>query len=200
MGFATFAAARDAFYVSALLMGLATGFALRILRTQKNRDALVTGVLYLFSLAVFAVASVLVLSRGAVLYDRGLFRMALCITVFVAVCVLFPVRAAFPAVIIAGIVTVWAGAAFWRFPRNPDPEKAVQVAARSGDLIPVIGGEIRYLDKEPASGLFFREEFAILSPTKNRLVFSYISSREIWPVLGQNKGLSTRCAEPIEGD
>jgi hypothetical protein len=187
MNFVTFAVARDAFYVSALLMGLAIGFALRILKTQKHRSVLVTGVFYLFSLAILVAAFVLIFSRGAVLYDSALVRAALCIIGFVTFCVFFPVPAAFPAIILAGAVTVWAGIVFWRFPRNPDPEKTVQIATQCGDLIPVIGGDIRYLDKEPANGIFFREEFAILTPAKNRLIFSYVSNREVWPALSQNK-------------
>jgi hypothetical protein len=178
MTFTTFAQARDAFYVSALLMGLAIGFALRILKTRKRRSVLATGVLYLFSIAVLVTTFVLILSWGAVLYDRELVRAVLCIIGVTAVCVLFPIQAAFPAVLIAGLLTVWTAIIFWQFPRKPDPEKAVQIAVHSGDLIPVIGGEIRYFDREPASGLFFHEEFAILSPAKNRLVFSFVSNRE----------------------
>jgi vacuolar-type H+-ATPase subunit I/STV1 len=179
MSFATFATARDMFYVSALLMGLALGFALRILKKGKHRSVLITGVLYLFSLAVLVTTFVLILSRGAVFYDQGLVLIALCIFGLTAICVFFPIPTAFPAIIIAGILAVWIGAAFWRFPREPDSQRTVQIAVRSGDLIPLIGGEIRYLDKEPANGLFFHEEFAILSPAKNRLVFSFVSSREI---------------------
>jgi vacuolar-type H+-ATPase subunit I/STV1 len=179
MHFATFAVARDMFYISALLMGLALGFALRILKKGKHRGALITGVLYLFSLAVLFAAFVLILSRGAVLYDRELVRIALCIIGLTAICVYFPIPTAFPAIITAGILIVWTGAVFWRFPREPDSHRTVQTAVRSGDLIPLIGGEIRYLDKEPANSLFFHEEFAILSPAKNRLVFSFVSSREI---------------------
>jgi hypothetical protein len=179
MRFATFAAARDAFYVSALLMGLAVGFALRILKMRGHRDALVTTVMYLFSAALLAWALVLILSRGAVLYDTDLLRAALCIACFTVLCVWFPVQAAYPAVMIAGIFIVWAGFAFWRYPQEPDPRQNIQIAVRSGDLIPVIGGQIRYLDREPASTPFFREEFAILSPVKNRLVFSFVPDREI---------------------
>jgi hypothetical protein len=177
MRFATFAIARDAFYMSALFLGLATGFALRVFKTRERKNALITATLYLFSLGVLTATFILVLSQGAVLYDRGLVLAALCIAGFTALCVFFPVPAAFPAIIIAGVVTVWAGAVFWRFPREPDPAKAVQTAVRCGDLLPVIGGEVRYLDREPANGIFFREEFAILSPAKNRLVFSFVSNR-----------------------
>ncbi|MDR1469929.1 MAG: hypothetical protein LBT00_11630 [Spirochaetaceae bacterium] len=178
MLFGTFAVARDAFYGAALLMGLAVGFALRVLKTRRHRDVLVTGVMYLFSLALFVTALVLILSHGAVLYEGGLVRVALFIAVFTAVCVFFPIPAAFPAIIIAGLFVVWAGAAFWRYPTEPDPQKSVQTAVRSGDLLPIIGGEIRYFDREPANGLLFHEEFAILSPAKNRLVFSFVSNRD----------------------
>ena len=176
--FGTFAAARDTFYGAALLVGLAVGFALRILKTRRYRDALVTGVLYLFSAALLATASVLIFSRGAVLYEDGLIYAVLFIAVFTAVCVFFPIQAAFTAVIAAGVFVVWVGAAFWRYPTEPDPQKSVQVAVRSGDLFPLIGGETRYFDQEPASSLLFREEFAVLSPAKNRLVFSFVSNRE----------------------
>jgi hypothetical protein len=178
MMFDTFAAARDAFYGAALLMGLAVGFALRILKTQRRRDVLVTGVIYLFSLALFVMALVLVLSHGAVLYEGGLVRVALFIAMWTTICVFFPIQAAFPAVIIAGAVVVWVAVAFWRHPDEPNPQQSVQTAVRGGDLIPIIGGETRYFDREPANSLLFREEFAILSPAKNRLVFSFVSNRE----------------------
>jgi lysylphosphatidylglycerol synthetase-like protein (DUF2156 family) len=178
MVFGTFAAARDTFYGSALLMGLAVGFALRILKARRHRDVLVTGVMYLFSLALFVTALVLILSHGAVLYERGLVRVALFIVIGTAICAFFPVQAAFPAVIIAGVLVVWAAAVFWQYPKDPDPQKSVQVAVRSGDLLPIIGGEIRYFDREPANSLLFREEFAILSPAKNRLAFSFVLNRE----------------------
>jgi hypothetical protein len=178
MSFATFAAARDAFYLSALVMGLALGFALRILKTHRHRSALITGVLYLFSFALLVTTFVLAFSNGAVLYDRALLLAALCFAGFTTVCVLFPVQAAYPAVIIAGLLTVWIAVMFWRYPKSPDPEKTVQIAVRCGDLIPVIGGETRYLDKKPVNSLVFREEFAILSPAKNRLVFSFVTNRE----------------------
>jgi uncharacterized membrane protein (UPF0136 family) len=189
MLFGTFAAARDAFYGSALLMGFAVGFALRILKARRHRDVLVTAVLYLFSLALFVATLVLVFSHGAVLYESGLVRTALFIAAFTALCVFFPVQAAFPAVIIAGVFIVWAGAAFGRHPKEPDPQKSVQVAVHSGDLLPIIGGEIRYFDREPANSLLFREEFAILSPAKNRLVFSFVSDREPLSSALKNKKL-----------
>jgi hypothetical protein len=178
MSFATFATARDAFYVSSLFLGLATGFTLRIFKTREHKNVLITATLYLFSLGVFAAMFVVVLSQGTVLYDCGLVRAALCIAGFTAFCVFFPVSVAFPAILIAGVVTVWAGAVFWRFPHEPDPGKVVQTAIRCGDLVPLIGGEIRYLDREPTNSIFFHEEFAILSPAKNRLVFSYVSNHE----------------------
>jgi hypothetical protein len=179
MHFATFAVARDAFYAAALLMGLALGFALRVLKTPEYRSVLVTGTLYLFSAALLAITIVLVMSQGAVVYDRGLVRAALCIMGLTVVCVFFPVPVGFPAVIATGILIVWAGVVFWRYPHEPNPQKTVQTAVRCGDLIPAIGGEVRYLDREPVNGLFFREEFAILSPAKNRLAFSFVSNREI---------------------
>jgi hypothetical protein len=181
MMFSTFAAARDAFYGAALLVGLAVGFALRILKTRRNRGVLVTGVMYLFSLALFVTALVLIFSKGAVLYEDGLVRVALFIAVLTAVCVFFPVQVAFPTVIIAGVVVVWAAAAFWRYPTEPDSQKSVQIAVQGGDLLPLIGGEIRYFDREPANSLLFREEIAILSPAKNRFVFSFVSNRETYP-------------------
>jgi hypothetical protein len=189
MSFATFATARDALYVSALFLGLAIGFTLRIFKTREHKSVLITATLYLFSLGVFAATVVIVLSQGAVLYDCGLVLTAFCIAGFTAFCVFFPVTAAFPAILIAGVVTVWAGAVFWRFPREPDPEKTAQTAIRCGDLVPVIGGEIRYLDREPAHSLFFHEEFAILSPAKNRLVFSFVSNRESLSSAGRNEGV-----------
>jgi vacuolar-type H+-ATPase subunit I/STV1 len=176
--FSTFAAARDAFYGAALLVGLAVGFALRILKGRKYRNMLVTGALYLFSLALFVTAVVFIFSRGAVLYDRDLVRVALSIAGFTVICVLFPVTAAYPAVMIAGALVVWVGIVFWRYPREPDPQKNVQIAVRCGDLIPLIGGETRYFDREPDDSPLFREEFAILSPAKNRLVFSFVSNRK----------------------
>jgi hypothetical protein len=183
--FGTFAAARDAFYGAALLMGLAVGFALRILKTRRHRDVLVTGVMHLFSLALFVTALVLVFSQGAVLYEGGLVRVALFIAVLTVICVFFPVQAAFPAVIIAGVFVVWTAVMFWQYPKEPDSQKSVQVAVRSGDLLPIIGGETRYFDREPANRLLFREEFAILSPAKNRLVFSFVSNRESPPSLSR---------------
>jgi hypothetical protein len=187
MLFGTFAAARDAFYGAALLMGLAIGFALRILKTRRRRDVLVTGVIYLFSLALFVTTLVLIFSQGAVLYEGGLVGVALFIAVCTAICVFFPVQAAFPAVIITGVFVVWAAAAFWRYPKEPDLQKSVQVAVYSGDLLPVIGGETRYFDREPANSLLFREEFAILSPAKNRLVFSFVSTRKSLSSVLKNK-------------
>jgi hypothetical protein len=178
MLFGTFAAARDAFYVSALLMGLSVGFALSTLKTRRRRAGVITGSMYLFSIALFFTTFVLILSRGAVLRDGELVRAALSIAAFAVVCALFPIQMAFPAFIIAGALVVWTGVEFRRYPQEPNPHKPVQVAVRSGDLLPIIGGEIRYLDREPDNGLLFREEFAVISPTKHRFVFSFVSNQE----------------------
>jgi hypothetical protein len=182
MTFVSFAAARDMFYLGAALVGVALGFLLRAFRVRGDgrwRGAQVTLSMYLFSAAIFVMALALVFSRGAALYDGGLIRMVLCVIGVSALCVFFPIHVGFPMVILLGALIVWAGAVFWRFPTTPVPERSFQTAVRAGDLLPIIGGGVRYLPREPGAGVLFREEFAILSPAKHRLVFSFVANQGI---------------------
>ena len=179
MTFSTFMAARDAWYAAALLLGAAAGWSLRAFFTRSRHTAFGTFVLYFISAAVFAAACVLIFSRGAVLYDGALVRISLCIFGLAALGAAFPLYAGWPLTTLAGVAVIWAGVVFLRHPSLPDPMREGEVAVHSGDLIPVIGGEVRYFPAEPDGLPLFREEFAVLSPSKHRLVFSFIAGERI---------------------
>jgi hypothetical protein len=209
--FKDFFQARDFFYCASLALGLSTGLLLKYLfkaRSWKKPGGLLTASLFCLSGAFFVVTIVTMLSNGAVFFDIALCYCAIVITTIGLISALFPRAVAFPVFLALGVIFVFTAFFFLRFPRydgrvpfaaysltrgaksidlSPGEELVYELEVlRSGDLLPIIGGEERLrvyslrLDYKTLVGLpplkpciFLREEYARLSPSKHRTAFSY---------------------------
>jgi hypothetical protein len=175
-----------------------------------------TIILYLLSAAIFAVAVLTAVSKGSVYSDAGLFRIALFVAAAAFAGSAFPLWAGVPLIILGGAASVWLGAVFLRLPAAPADKAFLaaaesaylrssaeetgwlppeQVLIRAGDLIPVVGGQIRYSRHAPSAAqsvfqkLFIEEDF-YFSANRRRLRFSFIdysnppkmSVANLWPV------------------
>jgi hypothetical protein len=119
MDFSNFSIARDFLYVSGALMGVALGYVLTFFRkgvSIRSQNRRLTVVLCVFSGVLAAFSAALVVSAGEILSSGGLFLAAgLCVPVF-ALAVFFPRTVAYPLILAGGLLTVWLGHAFLRFP------------------------------------------------------------------------------------
>jgi hypothetical protein len=111
--------ARDLLYAGGALTGVVLGYVLSFLRgglSTRSRNRRLTLVLFVFSGALAALSTAIVLSPGEIFAARGLFLLAgLCVPVF-ALTVLFPRTAAYPLILAGGLLVVWLGYSFLRFP------------------------------------------------------------------------------------
>jgi hypothetical protein len=114
-----FSVARDLLYLSGALMGIALGYLLTMFRrntTSRSRNRRITTVLFIFSGVVIAFSAAVASSFGDIFSITGLFLAAgICIPVF-ALAVCFPRAAAYPLILAGGLLVVWLGYSFLRFP------------------------------------------------------------------------------------
>lgn len=119
MGFENFALARDLLYLTFALMGAALGCALHYFRKKPKapfRNRMISFGLVLLSGALVSFTVAIVITNGAIL--RAFFLLipaGILALVFVLAC-RFPKAAAFPLIVLAGVVTIWIGFSCFRFP------------------------------------------------------------------------------------
>jgi hypothetical protein len=119
MDFNAFAQSRDLLCLSGVFTGLAAGCLLSHFRTGMSRRSRNRGIvlsLLCFSGTVAALAAAIIVSLGAIFKDGGVIAAALfCIPVFTLI-VRFPRTVAYPLILAGGLVVVWLGYTFLRFP------------------------------------------------------------------------------------
>jgi hypothetical protein len=111
--------ARDLLYAGGALTGIVLGYALSFFRrdmTTRSRNRRLALVLFVFSGALAAFAAAIVLFPREIFAVGGLLLLVgLCVPVF-ALAVLFPRAAAYPLILAGGLLAVWLGYSFLRFP------------------------------------------------------------------------------------
>jgi hypothetical protein len=160
MEFEHYAAARDLLYLSALFAGAGLGCILsgfRINSTLRFRSRAITLAFCLFSGLVVALAGALVYSNGLVVFEKSLYiPMAIAMGLMV-LAVRFPRAAGFPLILVSGLVVIWIGYSYLRFPQLDTGEfflasitnegkglYAVRIAAAKGPASSV-GGSSRMI-------------------------------------------------------
>jgi hypothetical protein len=120
MDFEHFSISRDLFYLASLFTGIAAGcFLAAWSSARRGRSGWISAALCFLSCAVAALSGSVVLSKGVVFTAFPLFIPSAGFFVAGALAFRFP-RAGFALVFLAGVFTVFAGAAFLRHPRLAD--------------------------------------------------------------------------------
>jgi hypothetical protein len=114
-----FSIARDLLYVSGALMGIVLGYILSLFRKNislRLRNQRLTLILFVFSGVLAAFSGAILVSQGDIFFSDSLFIAAgICIPVF-ALAAYFPRTVAYPLILAGGLLVVWLGYSFLRFP------------------------------------------------------------------------------------
>ncbi|MDR2257843.1 MAG: hypothetical protein LBE14_01700 [Treponema sp.] len=131
-----FSIARDLLYLSGALTGVALGYILSLFKkgiTIRSRNRRLTMMLFVFSGALAAFSAAIVSSFGDIFSDGGLFLVAgICVPVF-ALAVFFPRAAAYPFMLAGGLLAVWLGYSFLRFPLIAESRSPLLYVHHEGD-------------------------------------------------------------------
>jgi hypothetical protein len=119
MEFESFALSRDLLCLAGALTGATVGYVAGLGRgdtTIRARNRLITIALVVFSAAVAVFAGAIVVSKAAIFDEALLFVVpAVCVPVF-ALAFRFPRAAGYPLILAGGLLTVWLGYSFLRYP------------------------------------------------------------------------------------
>jgi hypothetical protein len=114
-----FSLARDLLYAGGALTGIALGYILTLFwkdMTIRSRNRRITLIFFVFSGALAAFSAAILVSSGDIFSAGSLFFVAgACVPVF-ALAVCFPRAAAYPLILAGGLLAVWLGYSFLRFP------------------------------------------------------------------------------------
>ncbi|MDR3146454.1 MAG: hypothetical protein LBU21_09260 [Treponema sp.] len=131
-----FAVSRDFLYLGAALGGFCLGclvVLVRVRRLAEKRNRTITLGLCLLSAAIAALMPALIRSGGEIFFIKSLLLSAGALCLVCALAVAFPRAAGFPLVLIGGLVVVWLGAAFLRFPLLESEERLMASVYNPGD-------------------------------------------------------------------
>jgi hypothetical protein len=119
MDFKNFSIARDLLCLSGAFVGIALGYLLSLFRgdiTLRSRNRRITLILLFFSGALVSFSAAILVSHGAVFGAVALFAVAAIAVPVFALAVCFPRAAAFPLILASGLLVVWLGYSYLRFP------------------------------------------------------------------------------------
>ncbi|MDR2403633.1 MAG: hypothetical protein LBD78_06340 [Spirochaetaceae bacterium] len=136
MDFHTFAISRNFLYLGAILGGFCLDCLFVLMRVRhftKKRNRMITLGLCLLSAAIAALMPALIRSGGEVFLIKPLLLSAGAVCLVCALAVSFPRVIGFPLVLIGGLVVVWFGAAFLRFPALESEERLMTSVYNPGD-------------------------------------------------------------------
>jgi hypothetical protein len=150
MEFESFAVSRDLLCLTGALAGTTLGYVVSLGgrdTTIRARNRRITIVLIVFSFAVAAFAGAVIASRAAIFDEASLFIVpAFCVPVF-ALAFRFPRTVGYPLILAGGLLTVWLGYSFLRYP--PVKDGGAPLAALQNDAA---GGYLLRLPSGPADG------------------------------------------------
>jgi hypothetical protein len=119
MDFEKIGLSRDLLYLTAVLLGTALGFFLTLFRKDmetRARNRRISLIFCILSGAVAVFALSLLNSRALILNESRFFVPSVVFALICALAVYFPRGAAFPLILVAGLLTVWIAYSFLRFP------------------------------------------------------------------------------------
>jgi hypothetical protein len=133
-----FSIARDLLYLSGALTGITAGYILSLFKTSisiRSRNRRITLIFIAFSGVLAAFSAAIVVSYGDIFSSRGLFfAAAACVPVF-ALAVFFPRAAAYPLILAGGLLVVWLGCSFLRFPLAAESRSPLLYVYHQGDNV-----------------------------------------------------------------
>jgi hypothetical protein len=201
-----FSFTRDALYVCTCVMGVGAGLMLKILKHKspapgrplsetppaeggaskagaRERMAVTTGI-FLCAVAIFSFGVLTIVTGGSFFYDKGLVRAAALIFLISTFVSLFPIAGGFPVFVIVSVYYIYIVGCFFSLNKNEydgyvkTEYNTRPVCVKAGDLIPIVGGELRYGSTPQKENFIFRREEFYISPANNRLSFSFLDARK----------------------
>jgi hypothetical protein len=194
MDFEHFALSRDLLYLAGALTGAALGCFLSLFgktRTIRSRNRRISVLLCVLSGAIAAMALSLIVSQMRILGAGLLFiPVGVCVFVFM-LAVVFPGFVAYPLILVSGLLVIWAGHTFLRFPVIKESSVPLAFVFHEREHIVVrfpAGDRAQNNDRSPnprpgrieslvVSGDLFSLEFSAAVITHNRL----------YPIIGGEK-------------
>ena len=136
MDLRNFSIARDILYLSGALTGIAGGYILSLFRKNVSihaRNRLLTLIFVAFSGVLAAFSAAILVSQGDIFSSGALFFAAgACIPVF-ALAVLFPRTVTYSLILAGGLLVVWLGYSFLRFPLVAEGRPSLVYVYHKGD-------------------------------------------------------------------
>jgi hypothetical protein len=133
-----FSIARDLLWLSGALLGIALGYILTLFRksiTIHSRNRRLTLIFFVCSGVLTAFSAAIVVSFGDIFSSGGLFLAAgICVPVF-ALAVFFPRTVAYPLILAGGLLVVWVGYSFLRFPLAAEGRPPLLSIYHEGDNV-----------------------------------------------------------------
>jgi hypothetical protein len=136
MTFEYFPLCRNLLYLTAALTGIMLGCALKLFRrniTTGARNRIVVGIFCVFSGIFVCFSLTLIHSRGTLDFIPPLLPFLGGTVLLFVLAVCFPRGAAFPLVLFGGLVVVWVGYSFLRFPRIRSEGVPLVSVSRTGE-------------------------------------------------------------------
>lgn len=131
-----FSIARDLLYISCALTGIALGCILSLFKKNisiRSRNRRLTMILVTFSGILAAFSGAILVSQGDIFSSDSLFLAAgICIPVF-ALAAFFPCTVAYPLILAGGLLVVWLGYSFLRFPLIAEDGSSLVYVRYEGD-------------------------------------------------------------------
>jgi hypothetical protein len=194
MDFDNFALARDLFYLAGALAGAAAGCFLTLFRRNcsiRSRNRRISVLLCVLSGAIAAIALSLIVSQRGILRVNFLFvSTGICIFVFVFA-VIFPRAVAYPLILAGGLLFVWVGYTFLRFPVIEESSVPLAFVSHEGERLVVrfpSGGRSQNISRNLKSGQDKIEPLVVSGDVSSLEFFAVvISYNRLYPLIGGEK-------------
>jgi hypothetical protein len=199
MEFNIFTVTRDLLYLSGALVGVALGFIVSLFRkdiTIRSRNRRISVILVVLSGAISSFALAIAVSLGILFEDSGIFIVAgICVLIF-ALAARFPRAAAYPLILAAGLLAVWLGFSYLRFPQIKNSSVPLAAVYNEGENLFSV-----QTSQGPGSGDRAQPETIRISGNLSSLEFTGIVIRfkRLYPLVGgTERGLITEISKDSE--
>jgi hypothetical protein len=207
MEFNIFAITRDLLYLSGILVGIALGCIVSLFSkdiTIQSRNRRISIILVVFSGAISSFALATAVSLGMIFENPGIFIVTgICILVF-ALAAHFPRAVAYPLILAAGLLAVWLGFSYLRFPLIKSSSVPLAAVYNEGEdlfSIQTSQGTGPRAGSSPNSGDRAQPETIRISGNVSSLEFTGIVIRfnRLYPLVGgTERGLITEIRKDSE--
>jgi hypothetical protein len=194
MDFDNFALSRDLFYLAGALAGAAVGCFLTLFRKDRSirsRNRRISVLLCVLSGAIIAIALSLIISQRGILRVNFLFVfVGICFFVFMFA-VIFPRAVAYPLILAGGLLFVWVGYTFLRFPVIEESSVPLAFVSHERERLVVrfpTGDRAQNISRNSKSGQDKIEPLVVSGDVSSLEFFAIvISYNKLYPLIGGEK-------------